>query len=38
MIVLKPTRIYPTHGMPFSPKDLLKYRHFMDGRQVIPPR
>lgn len=38
MIALNPTRIYPTHGTPFAPKDLQKYRHFMDGRSVILPR
>ncbi|MEL7621990.1 MAG: MBL fold metallo-hydrolase [Clostridiales bacterium] len=37
MIALKPVRIYPSHGTPFSPKDLLKYRRFMDGRPVIQP-
>ena len=38
MIALNPTRIYPSHGTPFSPKDLVRYRHFMDGRPPIPPR
>ncbi len=35
MIALNPERIYPTHGRPFLPEDLIKYRHFMDGRSVI---
>ncbi len=35
MIALNPERIYPSHGIPFSPKDLIKYRHYMDGRKLI---
>lgn len=35
MIALQPTKIYPSHGWPFYPKDLVKYRHFMDGRSVV---
>lgn len=35
MLSCSPTRIYPSHGTPFSPKDLGKYRHFMDGRTLI---
>lgn len=38
MLALNPVKIYPSHGRPFSPKDLLKYRHFMDGRKLIQPR
>ena len=38
MIALRPTKIYPSHGKPFSPKDLVKYRHFMDGRSLIHPK
>jgi len=38
MISLNPTVIYPSHGTPFPLKDLVKYRHFMDGRSVIPPK
>lgn len=38
MLALKPSRIFPSHGTPFSPQDLVKYRHFMDGRSLIPPR
>ena len=38
MIALNPSKIYPSHGTPFSPKDLVKYRHFMDGRSVIRPK
>lgn len=37
MLALKPSKIYPSHGTPFSPRDLVKYRHFMDGRSLIPP-
>lgn len=35
MLSCNPTRIYPSHGTPFSPRDLQKYRHFMDGRILI---
>lgn len=38
MIALKPARIYPSHGAPFFPQDLVKHRHYMDGRNLIPPR
>lgn len=36
MIALNPQKIYPAHGAPFSPHKLKKYRHFMDGRKLIP--
>lgn len=35
MLSFHPKRIYPSHGTPFSPRDLEKYRHFMDGRTLI---
>lgn len=38
MLALNPTKIYPSHGAPFPPKDLVKYRHFMDGRKLITPK
>lgn len=38
MLSLSPKRIYPSHGTPFSPKDLKKYRHFLDGKQLIKPK
>jgi glyoxylase-like metal-dependent hydrolase (beta-lactamase superfamily II) len=38
MLAVNPTRIYPAHGNPFSPKDLVKYRHFMDGRKLYLPK
>lgn len=38
MLALKPNRIYPSHGNPFPPEDLVRYRHFYDGRQPIPPK
>ena len=38
MLALSPTRVYPSHGVPFPPKDLLKYRHFLDGKRLIPQR
>lgn len=37
MLALHPARIYPAHGAPFSPKDLLKFRHYMDHRSLIRP-
>lgn len=36
MLALNPTKIYPSHGTPFLPKDLIKFRHFMDNRKLIP--
>jgi glyoxylase-like metal-dependent hydrolase (beta-lactamase superfamily II) len=38
MLSLEPKMIYPSHGTPFKPNDLVKYRHFLDGREIIPPR
>ena len=38
MLSLSPSRIYPAHGTPFPPSDLQKYRHYLDGKQLIPPR
>lgn len=38
MIELKPTTIYPSHGTPFSSKDLIKFRHYLDGRKLIVPK
>ncbi|MEA4869117.1 MAG: MBL fold metallo-hydrolase [Christensenella sp.] len=38
MLAAKPSRIYPSHGNPFPPEDLVKYRHFMDGKQLCPPK
>ncbi len=35
MLSCRPARIYPSHGAPFSPRDLEKYRHFMDSRALI---
>lgn len=37
MIALSPARIYPSHGTPFSPSDLVKYRHFLEGKTLIRP-
>jgi glyoxylase-like metal-dependent hydrolase (beta-lactamase superfamily II) len=30
MISLNAKKIYPAHGNPFSPNDLIKYRHFLE--------
>ena len=37
MLAANPTRIYPSHGKPFLAEDLVKYRHYMDARKLIPP-
>lgn len=37
MLAVNPSRILPTHGKPFPPEELAKYRHYMDGRTLIPP-
>lgn len=36
MLACNPTKIYPSHGTPFAPRDLRKHRHFMEGRQLLP--
>lgn len=38
MLAVHPSRIYPSHGNPFPPEDLVRYRHFLDGRRLILPR
>lgn len=38
ILAVHPSRIYPSHGNPFAPEDLVRYRHFMDGKTLIPPR
>ena len=38
MLAAKPSKIYPSHGSPFPPADLARYRHFMDGRTLISPK
>ncbi len=38
MIALNPVRIYPSHGSPFSPKDLVRYRHYLDNHSLFPPK
>ena len=38
MLAAKPTRIYPSHGNPFSPEDLARYRHLIDGRKLYLPK
>lgn len=35
MIALDPLHIYPSHGTPFLPRDLVKHRHYMDHRKLI---
>ncbi len=38
MCQLSPKRVYPAHGAPFAPSDFVKYRHYLDGKTLIPPR
>ncbi len=38
MLALHPKRLYPSHGNPFLPDDLIRYRHFMDRRSLILPK
>ncbi len=35
MLAFNPNRIYPSHGTPFSPKALIKHRHYLDGKTLI---
>lgn len=35
MLSFNPKRIYPSHGNPFEPQDLIKYRHYLDGKELI---
>lgn len=37
MLACQPTRVLPSHGRPFPPADLVKYRHYLDGRALLPP-
>lgn len=37
MLACKPQRIYPSHGKPFPPSDLVKYRRWFEGRALIRP-
>ncbi|MDR2664727.1 MAG: MBL fold metallo-hydrolase [Oscillospiraceae bacterium] len=36
MLSLDPGKIYPSHGNPFPPKDLSRYRHYLDCKTLIP--
>jgi hypothetical protein len=38
MLDAQPKRICPSHGNPFPPEDLKKYKGYLQGRQLIPPR
>ncbi len=38
MLSRSPRRIYPAHGAPFPPSDLVKYRRYLDGKRLIPPK
>ena len=36
MLAANPFKIIPSHGNPFDPQDLRKYRHFLKGHGLIP--
>ncbi len=38
MLSYRPKMIYPSHGLPFRPKDLIKYRRYLDGKKLIAPK
>lgn len=38
MLSLNPTGIYPSHGNPFPPSDLVHYRHYLKGKSLRPPK
>ena len=38
MLALNPVKIYPAHGSPFPPSDLVKYRYYLDGKSLRPPK
>ena len=38
IIALNPSRIYPCHGNPFSPNDLLTYRERLDHLKLFTPK
>ena len=38
ILALNPSILYPSHGNPFPPGDLVKHRRFMDGRKLIQPK
>jgi glyoxylase-like metal-dependent hydrolase (beta-lactamase superfamily II) len=35
MLALEPKILCPSHGNPFPATDLLKYRHYLDGKKLI---
>jgi len=38
IIALNPSRIYPSHGNPFSPEDLVKFRSRLDDLKLFYPK
>ena len=38
MLSQNPKRIYPSHGNPFDPADLAKYRRYLDGAKLYSPK
>jgi glyoxylase-like metal-dependent hydrolase (beta-lactamase superfamily II) len=34
MIASSPKVVYPAHGLKFNPRDLIRYRHSLDGQQL----
>ena len=37
MLSFPPRMIYPSHGNPFKPNDLVKFRNYLSGKELIPP-
>lgn len=35
MLSLSPSRIYPSHGSPFPPRDLVRYRNYLQGKTLL---
>jgi glyoxylase-like metal-dependent hydrolase (beta-lactamase superfamily II) len=38
MLALNPARIFPSHGNPFPPSDLVRFRHYLKDKCLRPPR
>lgn len=38
MLAQDPARIYPSHGRPFPPKDLVRFRRTLDHKKLILPK
>lgn len=38
ILSLNPARIYPAHGNPFGPEDLVRFRRYLDNSPLYPPK